>query len=134
MAALERQTARVRIKSVYEPADPSDGRRVLATRYWPRGIRKTAVDEYARKLAPSREILHAFKRGEIGWESFKARYLREMGNAEARSEIRRLADLSQSETMTVMCICKDERHCHRSLLRELILNLAVDRRDSLGGC
>jgi uncharacterized protein YeaO (DUF488 family) len=57
--------ANVRTKSVYDPADPSDGRRVLVTRYWPRGIPRAAVDEYVRKLGPSRELLHAFKRGVI---------------------------------------------------------------------
>jgi uncharacterized protein YeaO (DUF488 family) len=111
----------VRTKSVYEPADPNDGRRVLATRYWPRGIRKTAADEYVRKLGPSRDLLYAFKRGEIGWETFRARYFQEMEGEEAKSEIRRLADVARSERITVLCVCRDERECHRSLLRELIL-------------
>ena len=111
----------VRTKSVYEPADPADGRRVLVTQYWPRGIRKTAADEYVRKLGPSRELLHAFKQGTISWETFRARYLQEMESEEAKSEIRRLANVARSERITVMCVCRDERECHRSLLKELIV-------------
>lgn len=114
--------ANVRTKSVYEAAEPSDGRRVLTTQYWARGIPKSAVDEYVRKLGPSRELLHAFKRGEIDWAAYKTFYLEEMLNEEARSEIRRLAQVARDETITVMCVCRDERICHRSLLRDLILN------------
>ncbi len=117
------QTANVRTKSVYQPADPTDGRRVLTTQYWPRGIPRTAVDEYVRKLGPSRELLHAFKRGETDWSAYTTLYLEEMQNQEAKTEIRRLAQLAQDETITLLCMCKDERICHRTLLRDLILNL-----------
>lgn len=122
MPAPRTRTADVRIKSVYEPADTSDGRRVLVTQYWPRGIPKTDVDEYVRKLGPSRELLHAFKRGEIDWSAYTTFYLEEMQNQEAKTEIRRLAQLAQDETITLLCMCKDERICHRTLLRDLILN------------
>ena len=122
MPALESQATNVRTKSVYEPAEPSDGRRVLVTQYWPRGIPKTAVNKYVRKLGPSRELLHAFKRGEIGWAAYETRYLQEMQNEDSQSEIRRLADAAQHETITLMCVCRDETICHRSLLRDLILN------------
>ncbi len=114
--------ANVRIKSVYESVDPSDGKRVLTTQYWARGIPRTAVDEYVRKLGPSRELLHAFKRGEIDWAAYETRYLQEMQNEDSQGEIRRLADAARHETITLMCVCKDERICHRTLLRDLILN------------
>ena len=110
-------------KSVYEPADPSDGRRILVTQYWPRGVPGTAVDEYVRRLAPSRELLHAFKRGDIGWEGFRAGYLQEMENEEAQKDIRRLAERARSEPLTIMCVCRDESSCHRTLLRDLIISL-----------
>ena len=116
------QAANVHTKSVYEPAEPSDGRRVLTTQYWARGIPKTAVDEYVRKLGPSRELLHAFKSGEIDWAAYATRYLQEMQNEDSQSEIRRLADAARYETITLMCVCKDERICHRALLRDLIVN------------
>ncbi len=122
MPALENQATNVRTKSVYEPAEPSDGRRVLVTQYWPRGIPKTAVDEYVRKHGPSRELLHAFKRGVIDWAAYETRYLQEMQNEDSQSEIRRLADAALHETITLMCVCKDERICHRTLLRNLILD------------
>jgi uncharacterized protein YeaO (DUF488 family) len=114
----------IHTKSVYSPAELTDGRRVLTTQYWPRGISKSAVDEYVRRLGPSRDLLRGFKRGEISWDTYKDRYLQEMQEEDARAEIRRLANLVQRETVTILCVCKDESKCHRTLLRDLILEEA----------
>ena len=93
------------------------------TQYWPRGVPKTAVDEYVRRLAPSRVLLRAFRSGQVDWEAFRVRYLNEMANEDAKREIRCLAGAARSETITVMCVCKDERMCHRSLLQDMILRI-----------
>ena len=118
LARMQRNN--IRTKSVYSPAEPADGRRVLTTHYWPRGIPRSAAHEYVRRLGPSRDLLQGFKRGEISWDVYKERYLQEMQEEDARGEIRRLANLAQRETVTILCVCKDESKCHRTLLRELI--------------
>jgi Uncharacterized conserved protein len=79
-----------------------------------------AVDEYVRVLGPSRSLLQAFRSGEIAWREYKTRYLAEMRGEAQQAEIHRLAKLSREQNVTVMCVCPDESHCHRSLLRELI--------------
>jgi len=114
----------IHTKSVYSPAEPTDGRRVLTTQYWPRGISKRAVHEYVNNLGPSRDLLRGFKKGEINWETYKLRYLQEMQGENPTKEIRRLANLVQRETVTILCVCKDESKCHRRLLRDLILEEA----------
>jgi uncharacterized protein YeaO (DUF488 family) len=50
--------ADVRIKRIYDPAEPGDGRRVLVDRVWPRGIsrERAKLDEWAKELAPSDEL------------------------------------------------------------------------------
>ena len=114
----------VRLKRVYEPASPDDGYRVLATRYWPRGVPKSAVDEYTTKTAPSRELLREFKHEGLTWEQYVPRYLEEMCAEAAIDDIKRLAAIAKSGSMTLMCICEDEKRCHRSLLRDLIIEAA----------
>ena len=114
----------VRLKRVYEPASPGDGYRVLATRYWPRGVPKSAVDEYTTKTAPSRELLREFKHEGLTWEQYVPRYLEEMRAEAAIDDIKRLAAIAKSGSMTLMCICEDENRCHRSLLRDLIIKAA----------
>ncbi len=114
--------ANIRLKRVYDPPSPEDGRRILITRYWPRGVPKAAVDEYTTKVAPSRELLREIKHEGLAWEALVPRYLEEMKNPDAVAEIRRLAKLAESERITLMCTCEDEQRCHRSLLKDLILH------------
>ncbi len=111
----------VRLKRIYAPASEEDGCRVLCTRYWPRGVPKSAVDEYTTKVAPSRALLREFKHDGLSWEEYVPRYLQEMGTPEAKSAIVQLAELARSTRITLMCICEDEARCHRSLLRDLII-------------
>ena len=114
----------IRLKRIYEPPSEDDGYRVLSTRYWPRGIPKSRVDEYTTKTAPSRELLREFKHEGLSWEDYVPRYLDEMRSEAAISVIQRLAAMAKSGSMTLMCICEDENRCHRSLLRDLIVEAA----------
>ncbi len=124
MSGVSATERNIRLKRIYDDPSPDDGRRILATRYWPRGIPKSAVDEYTTKVSPSRELLREFKHEGLAWDEYVPRFLEEMSAPEARSEISRLANLASSETITLMCICPDEKRCHRSLLRDLILESA----------
>jgi uncharacterized protein YeaO (DUF488 family) len=110
----------VRSKSIYEEAAPDDGVRVLTTNYWPRGVSRQRAGIYKRVLGPSRPLLRAFKDGEIDWPAYEARYLEEMACEQARLEIEDLGQRALTDTVTVMCMCKDEDQCHRRLLRDLI--------------
>ncbi len=134
MPAPKSQTDDVQTKSVYEPAEPTDGRRVLITRYWPRGVTKATVDEYLRALAPTRELLHAFRAGKLDWDTFRQLYLEQMRAPEARADIQRLAEQASTQPTTIMCVCKDQNRCHRTLLRDLITNSTtspIDRSEIL---
>ena len=111
----------VRAKSIYEDASPDDGMRVLTTNYWPRGISRERGGTYLRVLGPSRPLLRAFKDGEIAWPQYEVAYLAEMQEARAQAEIACLAETARDETVTLMCMCKDEAECHRRLLRDLVL-------------
>jgi uncharacterized protein YeaO (DUF488 family) len=117
-----RMARNIRLKRIYDPPSRDDGYRVLSTRYWPRGVPKSRVDEYTTKVAPSRALLREFKHEGLTWEDYVPRYLEEMGAPEAMTTIARFAKLAESKTITLMCICEDESRCHRSLLRDLILH------------
>jgi uncharacterized protein YeaO (DUF488 family) len=106
---------------VYARAAPDDGVRVLTTTYWPRGISRETVDEYVRVLGPTRELLQSYKGGTIKWQIYEREYLKLMSGKEQRQQIVRLADLAREQTVTVMCMCPDAKHCHRTLLKGLIV-------------
>jgi len=109
--------ARVLTKRVYDPAAPSDGRRVLIMRLWPRGIRKDRVHLWLRELAPVLPLLRAIRSGAIDWPEYRRRYLRGLARKEAQADLARLRGLIREGPVTLLCGCADERRCHRSLLK-----------------
>jgi len=106
----------LKLKRVYDPPEASDGRRMLIMRLWPRGIRRTQVDEWNRDLAPSRDLLADFKHHGLPWKGYVRRYWKEI-RPEAIDDLRRRA---RKETITLLCSCDDENHCHRGLLRDAV--------------
>ena len=122
----------LRTKGIYDPPARSDGRRILVTRYWPRGVSRHEVDEYVSALAPSRELLRAIKDGAITWRQFAPQYRREMRADVPRGEIGRLAATAASRTVTLMCTCREDARCHRSLLRKLV-EAKIRRPEKLKG-
>jgi uncharacterized protein YeaO (DUF488 family) len=72
-------------KRAYEPADPSDGYRVLIDRLWPRGVSKAKarLDAWEKEIAPSRELRKWYEHDPAKWPEFRARYKKELRAATA---------------------------------------------------
>lgn len=113
-------TIDVRIKRVYEAASPSDGRRVLVDRLWPRGIGRDAakIDEWLKELGPSSRLREWFGHDPGRFDEFKARYRHEL--AGRRDELSRLRALAREGTLTLVYSARDERHNQAMVLAEAI--------------
>jgi uncharacterized protein YeaO (DUF488 family) len=107
----------VRTKRVYEAPSAADGTRVLVMRLWPRGIRKEAVDLWLKELGAELANLRAYNAGRVGWPEMRRRYLAGLRREPAKSALARLKTLAKRGRVTILCSCKDEKRCHRSLLR-----------------
>ncbi len=107
-------------KTVYDASSPDDETRILVMRLWPRGVRKDAVDEWIKELGTSLPLIKEWKGGRIRWTEFKTRFLAEMVLPEKKVLIASLAERSKGESISLLCSCKDESRCHRSILKELI--------------
>lgn len=72
----------IQCKRVYDPAEQSDGYRVLVDRLWPRGIKKTdlALDEWDKEITPSTELRKAFHGEVVDFATFREQYLAERRN------------------------------------------------------
>ncbi len=111
----------VRIKRIYEPADPDDGYRALVDRLWPRGMSRehAAIDEWLRDLAPStglRKWLHS----EAGrWPEFARRYRAELRAQAAGLEA--LRQRARGGRLTLLYGVRDPRRNHARLLCEMLL-------------
>jgi uncharacterized protein YeaO (DUF488 family) len=119
----------VRIVRLGSPRAKDEGTRIGTVRRPPRGVPKTQFaaqdfyDVWFPNLAPSVETM---KRGQQAttpkdWAAFGRRYRAEMTTPEASRTLDVLAALSQHANFSVGCYCADESHCHRSILRELLL-------------
>jgi uncharacterized protein YeaO (DUF488 family) len=55
------------------------------------------------------------------WAAFIRKYRAEMATPENRHSLALLAALSHHTNFSVGCYCQDEAHCHRSVLRRLLM-------------
>ena len=99
----------IRTKRVHEDPAPTDGRRILVDRLWPRGLAKATaqIDFWARAIAPSNELRRWYGHESGRWKEFRRRYFVELehnpvGVAELRSHLGR-------GTITLLYGSKEER-------------------------
>ena len=111
-----------------------EGLRVGTVRRPPRGVPKSEhasgdwYDVWFPVLAPSAETVKLAQRAETDrdWARFMKRYRAEMATPEPRAALDLLAALSHQTSFSVGCYCEDEAHCHRSVLRELLVQHGAD--------
>jgi uncharacterized protein YeaO (DUF488 family) len=119
----------VRIIRLGSPRIDGEGTRIGTVRRPPRGVPKAEFaaqdwyDVWFPELAPSVETM---KLGQAArtpqqWTAFARKYRSEMSLPQASHAIELLATLSQKTDFSVGCYCPDEEHCHRSVLRELLI-------------
>ncbi len=105
-----------------------EGLRIGTVRRPPRGVPKSEFasqnwyDVWFPILAPT---VGTMKLGQTAttsahWSAFVRKYRAEMTAPEARHALALLAALSHHCNLSVGCYCKDESHCHRSVLRKLL--------------
>ena len=111
----------LKTKRIYDPADATDGHRLLVMRHWPRGVRKERVDAWERGLAPTRELLAAYNTHAIDWPEYERRFLHQMStDPDALAALATLRQRASHETITLICGCKDPARCHRTLVQALL--------------
>ncbi|HKF02716.1 MAG TPA: DUF488 family protein [Candidatus Sulfotelmatobacter sp.] len=113
----------ISIKRVYEPAERSDGARVLVDRLWPRGLTKAkaAIDEWLRDLAPSNELRRWYHARPGEWEAFRKKYLKELTQPEPQEALHRLYDLAHNQKqLTLLFASKNENLNNAVVLKELL--------------
>ena len=114
--------ARIRTRSIYAPPSSHDGHRVLVMRHHPRGVPKTAYDEWCRYLAPSADLLRQYRAGRVQWPKFAYFYQLEM--VLSADHVERLRREAERRPVTLLCAEAEGVPCHRHILKRLILAAA----------
>jgi uncharacterized protein YeaO (DUF488 family) len=120
----------VRVVRLGTPRKRGEGLRLGTVRRPPRGVRKEDYaardyfDVWLPELAPSAPLV-SWALSEpftpARWAAYERRYLREIRRPQARRLIALLAALSSQTNFSVGCYCEDEARCHRSLLKQMLL-------------
>lgn len=105
-----------------------EGLRIGTVRRPPRGVAKERLagddwyDVWLPQLAPSAELVKEAQGASSPreWDTFARKYRGEMTAPDNARLLALLAALSQTTNFSVGCYCRDESHCHRSILRELL--------------
>jgi uncharacterized protein YeaO (DUF488 family) len=120
----------VRIVRLGTPRDRDEGLRIGTVRRPPRGVRKADYaarnyfDVWLPELAPSAPLVALALSKPFTpqrWAVYRRRYRREMLKPAAQRLIALLAALSSQTNFSVGCYCENETRCHRSLLKELLI-------------
>jgi len=120
----------LRVVRLGTPRGPSEGLRIGTVRRPPRGVRKEHYasrdyfDAWLPELAPSAPLVSwALSKPftPARWATYARRYRQEMRAPAAQRLLAVLAGLSAQTTFSVGCYCADESRCHRSLLKELLI-------------
>jgi uncharacterized protein YeaO (DUF488 family) len=119
----------VRVVRLGSARTEGEGTRIGTVRRPPRGVPKSEFasrnwyDVWFPNLAPSLETMKLAQAATTPaqWTEFARKYRAEMAAPENRHAIELLAALSRQTDFSVGCYCEDESHCHRSILRALLV-------------
>jgi uncharacterized protein YeaO (DUF488 family) len=108
---------------------PGEGIRIGTVRRPPRGVPKAQFsaqnwyDVWFPNLAPTVETMKLAQAATspAQWTAFTRAFRAEMAEPEAKHALELLAVLSHATHFSVGCYCEDENHCHRSVLRQLLV-------------
>ena len=108
---------------------PDEGLRIGTVRRPPRGVPHSRFstanwyDVWLPNLSPSQETVTLGQNAKTDrdWATFARRYRAEMKQADNNRVLDLLAALSHGSQFSVGCYCEEESRCHRSVLRELLL-------------
>jgi uncharacterized protein (DUF488 family) len=81
-------------------------------------LRELSGTDYVHllELAPTKEMLDPYRKGELGWDAYAARFLDLM----ARRNVERLIAPALLEQGCLLCSEHQPHHCHRRLVAEYL--------------
>ena len=107
----------IKTKRVYETPEPSDGKRFLVDRLWPRGLNKDQLkmDSWLKDVAPSDNLRKWFGHDREKWEEFQRRYRAELEN---RPEVWKvILEAEETGNVTLIYSARDEQHNNAVVLK-----------------
>ena len=119
----------VRVVRLGTPRSPGEGTRIGTVRRPPRSVPKVLFstqnwyDVWFPNLAPSVETMKLGQEAAspAQWAAFTRKYKAEMAAPGAKHDLELLVVLSHTTDFSVGCYCEHESRCHRSVLKQLLI-------------
>ena len=110
----------IKLKRIYETAEPNDGYQVLVDRLWPRDVRKSdaKLDGWLRDIAPSTGLRKWFEHDPKKWPEFRRRYRAEL-NTKMHLLQKLIADAADRD-VTLVYASREQQYNNVTVLREVI--------------
>ncbi|MCF1686232.1 DUF488 family protein [Tetragenococcus halophilus] len=113
----------LQIKRAYEDVEPSDGKRVLVDRMWPRGIKKEklALALWEKDIAPTNDLRKEFGHDPEKFPWFEKEYKKELNNNDKTQEfVEQIADWLQEDNVTLIYGAKDKKYNQAVVLKDYL--------------
>ncbi len=110
----------IHAKRVYDPPSPSDGKRFLVDRLWPRGVKKDdlKLDGWLKDAAPSEALRREFAHELANWEEFARDYALELdGKPDA---LKAILEAAINGDVTLLFAAKDREHNNAVVLKRYL--------------
>ena len=114
----------IRIKRIYDPAEPDDGLRVLVTTYWPRGVSKQAVPRWERNLGVPAITLRPWLDGNLTAAEFERQYRQYLSTSGPAQAAMRFLLTDQAGRITLLTSLKELQRSHLPFLKAALLEMA----------
>lgn len=112
----------IQLKRIYDPAEDSDGQRILVDRIWPRGVTKerAQITVWMKDIAPSPSLRTWFGHRPERFNEFKARYETELSDVTVLPYLEKLRSWSELGMVTLLYAAKDRQFNHAVVLKEYL--------------
>ncbi|HEY9746341.1 MAG TPA: DUF488 domain-containing protein [Oculatellaceae cyanobacterium] len=119
---MAKQSLSIKLKRAYEPPSPSDGKRILVERLWPRGISKeaAALDLWMKEISPSTELRKWYNHQPERWEDFQEKYRAELSSKP--DLVQELLHTCQQGPVTFVFAAHDEKRNSAVVLKDFLEN------------
>ena len=110
----------IKVKRIYEPPSPGDGKRILIDRLWPRGMKKEEahIDEWLKEISPSNELRKWYSHDPVKWPEFKRRYRAEI--SKETELLKRIKNEGKRGTVTLLFSSKELELNNAVALKEFV--------------
>jgi len=110
----------IKVKRIYDPPSPDDGKRILIDRLWPRGMKKEEahIDQWLKEISPSNELRKWYSHDPAKWPEFKKRYRAEI--SKEMELLKRIKNEGKKGTVTLLFSTKELELNNAVALKEII--------------